>query len=123
MARSAPRELAEIGPNWPNLQLLAQSSGGRIASAQAVADLARRLAAAGRTDLWPFLLAAAAALMLADWAIARIWHRKGGDAGAGASDPAEVMYQPHAVAVGSGGVAARQGNLDGQVALQVKGLA
>jgi hypothetical protein len=76
VAKSAPRELSEIGPNWPNLRLLAQLTGGRIAPTQSAGDLALRLAAAGKTDLWPFLLAAAAALMLVDWAISRIWHRK-----------------------------------------------
>ena len=76
VARSAPRELSEIGPNWPNLRLLAQLTGGRIAPAQSAGDLALRMAAAGKTDLWPFLLAAAAGLMLTDWAVSRIWHRK-----------------------------------------------
>jgi hypothetical protein len=77
VVEAAPRELAAVGADWQALRLLAEQTGGRIAPTGELAALGKRLAAERRTPLWPILLAAAAALMLTEWAIARIWHRKG----------------------------------------------
>ena len=77
VGRTAPPEFAAVGADWENLRLLAELTGGRIAPAAKLADLSQQWIRRGRTDLWPVLLAVAAALMLADWALARILRRAG----------------------------------------------
>jgi len=77
VARTAPRELAEVGADWGNLRLLADLTGGRIVLASQLGEVGEELAEQHRSALWPILLAAAAALMLIDWAAARVWHRSG----------------------------------------------
>ena len=77
VARGAPRELTAVGPDWANLRLLAELTGGQIASGRGVGARAERLFEQGHTPLWPGLLAVAGLLMLAEWAGARTWHRKG----------------------------------------------
>jgi len=77
LARTAPPELRAIGAHWDNLRRLAELTGGRIVHAAELADLGRRLARNRQTDLWPVLLAAAVAIMLAEWAAAKILHRAG----------------------------------------------
>lgn len=76
LARAAPGELAAVGADWANLRALAELTGGRIVREAELADLRERLLADRSSDLWPVLLAAAAVLMLAEWATARVWHRR-----------------------------------------------
>jgi len=73
--QTAPRELGAVGADWANLRLLADLTGGRIVPTRQIGEVGRELAEQTRTALWPVLLAAAAALMLIDWAAARIRHR------------------------------------------------
>ena len=76
LPRVAPPELAAIGPDWANLRALAHLTGGRIATGAYAADFAIGLDERRRTPLWPALLALAAALMLIEWASARIWQKR-----------------------------------------------
>lgn len=66
-----PREFAAIGPNWRELRRLAQLTGGVLTDSSSEAVSAARSGAAGRTPLWPWLLAVALAAMLGDWILAR----------------------------------------------------
>ncbi len=75
VARAAPRELADVGADWRRIRLLADLTGGRVAADGDLAELGERLAPGRRTAFWPILLAAAVALALTEWAVARIWHR------------------------------------------------
>jgi hypothetical protein len=67
--------LAQVGPDAVNLSRLAELTGGRIVNGQDLGAFGQRLAAARRKDLWPVLLAAAVALMLAEWAVTRVRRR------------------------------------------------
>jgi hypothetical protein len=67
-----PREFAAIGGNWDNLRKLAALTGGQIVAQQDLQSLQRRLVQQSQLQLWPILLAAALAVMLAEWAIARV---------------------------------------------------
>jgi Mg-chelatase subunit ChlD len=69
-------EYAAIGANWENLRRLADLTGGRIIRRQDLPDLGRRLAAQGLSPLWPWLLAGALLLMLADWCATRILRKR-----------------------------------------------
>jgi hypothetical protein len=67
-----PREFAAIGGNWENLRKLATLTGGQIVAQRDLQSLQRRLVRQSQLELWPILLAAALAVMLAEWAIARV---------------------------------------------------
>jgi hypothetical protein len=67
-----PREFAAIGGNWDNLRKLAALTGGRIVAQHDLQSLQRRLVRQSQVQLWPILLAAALAVMLAEWGIARV---------------------------------------------------
>jgi hypothetical protein len=75
LAGGAPAELAQVGPDDVNLARLAELTGGRIVNGPGMGDFGQRLAAARRKDLWPVLLGIAVALMLAEWAVARVRRR------------------------------------------------
>jgi hypothetical protein len=71
----APAELTRTGADAVNLSRLAELTGGRIVNGLDMGDFGQRLAASRRKELWPVLLAIAVALMLADWAVARVRRR------------------------------------------------
>ena len=73
--RGAPAELATVGTDWETLRELAERTGGRITPSADLAELATELASRARMDLWPVLLGIAAAVMLIEWAAARVVHR------------------------------------------------
>jgi hypothetical protein len=75
LPRLPAREFAAIGADWATLRELARRTGGRIAARGELASLGRQFLRRGRTDLWPFLAAAAVALMLLEWSLARV-HRR-----------------------------------------------
>jgi len=66
-----PREFAAIGPNWRELRRLAQLTGGVLTDLSSEGVSAARRGEAGRTPLWPWLLAVALVAMLGDWILAR----------------------------------------------------
>lgn len=71
LGQSPPPEYQAIGPDWANLNALARYTGGRVVSSR---DLAHRVASQARLayrPIWGYLLAAAVALMLLEWACAR----------------------------------------------------
>ncbi|MCY2931266.1 MAG: hypothetical protein NTV86_17625, partial [Planctomycetota bacterium] len=68
-------EFAALGADFEALGRLATLTGGRILQPSQAADLPAQLGQAwapGRSALWPYLLAAAVALMLLDWIATRI---------------------------------------------------
>jgi len=69
-------ELARLGADWANLRSLAELTGGRIVARVDLAGLARSLDRRRRMELWPWLLAAAAAVMLLEWSAAKVHHRR-----------------------------------------------
>jgi hypothetical protein len=75
LSAGAPVELAQVGPDAVNLARLAELTGGRIIHGPGLGDFGQRLAAARRKDLWPVLLGIAVALMLVEWAVARVRRR------------------------------------------------
>jgi len=76
LAQTCPSEFAAIGANWENLQRLADLTGGRIVRGERLQDLTRQWRQGRYRDAWPFLLAAAVAVMLLEWCLTRVW-RKG----------------------------------------------
>ena len=72
---AAPAEFAAVGADHASLRRLAELTGGRVVTSPQVAALGRRLVEVRQTALWPVLLAAAAALMLIDWAVSRVRRR------------------------------------------------
>jgi len=71
----APAEFRAVGADHTSLRRLAELTGGRVMSLAQVAAMGQGLVEARRTALWPALLAAAAALMLLEWAVARVRRR------------------------------------------------
>ena len=65
-------EFAAIGPNWENLRRLAELTGGQVASVNQLPTLSARWDRQRFTPIWPYLLAAALALALADWCLCRV---------------------------------------------------
>ncbi len=72
---TARREFHALGADHAALRSLAERAGGRIVHDSAVGAYLRRATSAQNTPLWYWLLAAAAAAMLAEWAVSRIWRR------------------------------------------------
>ncbi|KKL09563.1 hypothetical protein LCGC14_2564590, partial [marine sediment metagenome] len=70
-----PSEFRTLGVNRRNLRRLAQLTGGKIVRADQLAAALTRVRVAERTDLWPYLLAVALSLMLAEWCLTRITRR------------------------------------------------
>ena len=74
-AALCPPEYRQLGADREGLQRLARTTGGRIVT---LAELPGALQASYSrrfTELWPWLLGAAAALMLVEWSFARITRR------------------------------------------------
>jgi len=65
------REFAAIGANWPNLRRLEQLAGGSLVGPMDLETFAARADQAAWVPLWPWLLAVALAVMLADWMLGR----------------------------------------------------
>ena len=70
-----PREYRLLGPDREGLQRLADLTGGRIVPAQRLGDALRQSYRRRLTDLWPWLLGLALALMLTEWCLVRITRR------------------------------------------------
>jgi hypothetical protein len=74
----AASEFAAVGADWEALRRLADLTGGRLLPAGRLGDLpahVKQASARHRIALWPWLLALAAAAMLADWCTARVLQR------------------------------------------------
>ena len=67
-----PPEFQAFGADAESLRRLARLTGGRIVSPGELAGRLREVRRRGLTPLWPYLLAAALALMLAEWSLTRI---------------------------------------------------
>jgi hypothetical protein len=72
---TCPAEFAAIGADWENLRRLADQTGGRIVSASRLPAMGRQWARGRYTAVWPHLLAAAAGLVLLEWALGRVLRR------------------------------------------------
>jgi hypothetical protein len=72
-----PRELAAIGPDWPNLRRLADLTGGRIIAPDEIPSATRRSYRRASLALWPGLLGVAIGLMLLEWALSYLRSRRG----------------------------------------------
>jgi len=72
-----PRELAAIGPDWPNLRRLADLTGGRIIAPDEIPAVVRRSYRRASLALWPGLLGVAIGLMLLEWALSHLRGRRG----------------------------------------------
>jgi len=70
-----PPEFSAIGANWQNLRRLKALTGGRIVSAREIPKLLAAMHSRRYTPIWPYLLAAALAAMLAEWCLVRISRR------------------------------------------------
>jgi hypothetical protein len=68
-------EYRSIGADGESLRRLADLTGGEIVPAGKLRDVLKRAYHRRMTDLWPWLLAAALALMLGEWCLARITRR------------------------------------------------
>jgi len=75
LPRTRPAEFAALGADWDALRHLAERTGGTIVSRDDLPALGVELAAERYSPLWPWLLAAATALMLIDWCTARVLRR------------------------------------------------
>ena len=75
MPAQTSREQAAIGCDRAALARLAELTGGRIVASAELDAFARSLDQARLTGLWPVLLGLAIAVMLADWALARVRRR------------------------------------------------
>lgn len=71
-----PPEFTAIGANWQNLRELAERTGGGLVMDGRVDRHVREATQRARTHLWPFLLAAALALMLGEWTAGRLAARR-----------------------------------------------
>lgn len=67
-----PPEFQAFGADPESLRRLARLTGGRIVSPGELAGRLREVRRRGLSPLWPYLLAAALALMLAEWSLTRI---------------------------------------------------
>lgn len=68
-------EFAGIGPRWPNLRRLAARTGGRIVEGKDLPVVQRQRLRQGYVAIGAWLLALAAAIMLAEWALVRVTRR------------------------------------------------
>lgn len=68
-------EFRRLGAHEEALARLARITGGKIVPAERVGPALRRAYRRRLTDLWPWLLAAALLLMLAEWSLTRITRR------------------------------------------------
>ncbi len=76
VARTAGAEYSAVGPDWKNLRRLAELTGGEIIDARQLPRAVRAMRRRDFVPLWPWLLAAAVAVMLADWLIGRMVARR-----------------------------------------------
>ncbi|MFW6061416.1 MAG: hypothetical protein ACOC93_01280, partial [Planctomycetota bacterium] len=72
--RSAPPEVASLGADLPALQAVAERANGLVVRPDLLASRLRTARRAAFTPLWPVLLGASLALMLVEWAAARLRH-------------------------------------------------
>ncbi len=70
-----PNEYRSLGADYESLRRLASLTGGRIVRAEQLGDVLKRSYRRRMTDLWPWMIAAALALMLCEWCHARITRR------------------------------------------------
>ncbi len=70
-----PPEYARLGADRESLERLAELTGGKIVPAERLAQRIRQSYRAELTELWPWLLALAAALMLIEWSLSRVTRR------------------------------------------------
>ncbi len=70
-----PNEYRSLGADYESLRRLASLTGGRIVRAEQLGDVLKRSYRRRMTDLWPWMIAAALALMLGEWCLARITRR------------------------------------------------
>jgi len=75
MPAAAAAEFAAVGADRANLRRLAELTGGQIVPSTDLAAFGRGLIEARLTPLWPAFLGLAAAVMLAEWALARVRRR------------------------------------------------
>ncbi len=80
VARLGGAEYSAIGPEWGNLRLLAELTGGRIVEARELPEVVRSLRRGDYEPIWSWLIGAAVAIMLTDWLINRGAGRPGGPA-------------------------------------------
>jgi len=71
-AAGASAEFQAIGADWAALNRLADLTGGRIVSHATLPRWVERVESRGARAIWAYLLAAALAAMLAEWATTRI---------------------------------------------------
>lgn len=71
-----PAEFRQLGADRDALERLARATGGRVVPPGEVAAALERSRRRGLTELWPWLLAAAIAIMLAEWCLTRITRRR-----------------------------------------------
>ncbi|MDY7011184.1 MAG: VWA domain-containing protein [Planctomycetota bacterium] len=67
-----PNEYRSLGADWESLRRLGSLTGGRIVRAGQLPDVLKRSYSRRMTDLWPWLIAAALAMMLGEWRLVRI---------------------------------------------------
>ena len=78
LAAGAAAEFQSIGADWTALNRLADLTGGRIVSNATLSQWVDRVESRGARAIWAYLLAAALAAMLAEWATTRIVSRRNG---------------------------------------------
>ncbi len=66
------REYSSLGADAASLRRLARLTGGRIVTADRLAQTIRRAHRARMTHLWPYLLACALVILLLEWSLTRI---------------------------------------------------
>ena len=71
VSRTGGREFDAIGVNWAALGRLERLVGGRIVADTSAATISRAAPRAGGAAVWPWLLGAAMALVLASWVAGR----------------------------------------------------
>ncbi len=69
---AGPGEYRHIGGDREALRRLAELTGGRLVSRNALASWVTRVRGAAATPLWPFPLAAGLGVMLVEWAVRRL---------------------------------------------------
>jgi len=74
-AATYPREYRRLGADREALRRLAELTGGRVVAADRLAGALTAATARRMTELWPWLIAFAAAIVLAEWCLARVTRR------------------------------------------------